>query len=87
MQRFRRNPWWIRHLIHRCGQLVWTGLVAFGAHHLNGHTYRPAPRLDRPPGGHPERLRPDQPLTELENMLVRELARRPWPHDPGRTGG
>ncbi|MEV6674672.1 DUF6059 family protein [Streptomyces sp. NPDC051162] len=81
MKGFRCNPWRIRHLIHCCVRSVWAGLVALGALHLAGEAYYPPRRLNRPPDGHPEQLCPDQPLTELEHILVRELALRPWPHD------
>ncbi|MFD0513462.1 DUF6059 family protein [Streptomyces aureus] len=34
---------------------------------------RPAPNLDEPPRGHPERLRPDLALTTTELALQRQL--------------
>ncbi|MEU7061129.1 DUF6059 family protein [Streptomyces sp. NPDC046197] len=36
--------------------------------------HRPHPRLDGPPPGHPERLRPDIPLSGVEAFVERELA-------------
>ncbi|PZT70874.1 hypothetical protein DN402_06130 [Streptomyces sp. SW4] len=40
------------------------------------HAPDAAPLLDAPPPGHPERLRPDLPLTALERALLRELGPR-----------
>ncbi|MFC9295693.1 DUF6059 family protein [Streptomyces sp. NPDC057011] len=37
----------------------------------------PTPRLTEPPPGHPERLGPADPLTELELMLSKDLPG--WP--------
>ncbi|MGW0877349.1 DUF6059 family protein [Streptomyces sp. NPDC002740] len=34
----------------------------------------PMPGVVEPPPGHPERLRPDMPLTELERALARQLS-------------
>lgn len=55
---------------------VWSGLVAAGMHHVVGEMNRtrtPDALLSQPAGGHPERLRPDVPLTSLELALMREL--------------
>ncbi|WP_217249441.1 DUF6059 family protein [Streptomyces sp. AC602_WCS936] len=66
---------------------LWQGLVALGALQAAGEQARAdaargldAPRvpdapplLDAPPPGHPERLRPDLPLTALERALLQEL--------------
>ena len=54
---------------------VWQCLVASGAVHLAGERARAeAGRLlHAPPPGHPERLRPDVPLTALERSLLRDL--------------
>jgi|EndMetStandDraft_5_1072996.scaffolds.fasta_scaffold02415_6 hypothetical protein len=54
---------------------VWQCLVAAGAVHMAGETARAdATRmLHGPPPGHPERLRPDLPLTALERALLKEL--------------
>lgn len=57
------------------------GLVALGMQHTGGepgHPYPPlpperAPELEGPPARHPERLRPDIPLSPLEQALQREL--------------
>ncbi|MET8681303.1 DUF6059 family protein [Streptomyces sp. NPDC004647] len=46
------------------------GLIGLG----QGWVYIPAPPLDEPAAGHPERLCPDQPLTETERGLARQLA-------------
>ncbi|MEU3891380.1 DUF6059 family protein [Streptomyces sp. NPDC029041] len=58
---------------------AWSGLVAMGTVYLAGETSRPqtpdAPPAG-PPAGHPERLRPDVPLTRLERALLRELGER-----------
>ncbi|WP_385626588.1 DUF6059 family protein [Streptomyces sp. SudanB135_2055] len=37
------------------------------------HPPRPRVRWHRPPPGHPERVRDDMPLTDLERRLAREL--------------
>jgi hypothetical protein len=55
---------------------VWSGLVAMGMHHVVSEMNRartPDAFLAQPPEGHPERLRPDVPLTKLELALMREL--------------
>ncbi|MER6983515.1 DUF6059 family protein [Streptomyces carpinensis] len=53
---------------------VWQGLVAAGAIHFASETARVnAHLLDAPPPGHPERLRPDLPLTAVERALQREF--------------
>ncbi|MER8011787.1 MULTISPECIES: DUF6059 family protein [unclassified Streptomyces] len=54
---------------------VWQCLVAAGAVQLAGETARAdAGRLlHEPAPGHPERLRPDVPLTALERSLLRDL--------------
>ncbi|WP_217141406.1 DUF6059 family protein [Streptomyces sp. AC627_RSS907] len=57
---------------------LWEGLVTYGRLCIVGDT---APYEDAhpralwrdPPPGHPERLRPDLPLTDLERRLAREL--------------
>ncbi|MGF1430188.1 DUF6059 family protein [Kitasatospora sp. LaBMicrA B282] len=60
---------------------VWHGLVVLGLLHVGesepeaGPAWLPAP--DALPPGHPERLRPDLPLTALERRLLRELRRLP----------
>ncbi|MCQ9131922.1 MULTISPECIES: DUF6059 family protein [Streptomyces] len=53
----------------------WQCLVAAGAAHVAGEAARADALgpLDAPPPGHPERLRPDVPLTSLERTLLREL--------------
>jgi hypothetical protein len=53
---------------------VWQSLVAVGAVQLAGETARADARLvDVPPPGHPERLRPDLPLTALECALLKDI--------------
>ncbi|WP_411081377.1 DUF6059 family protein [Streptomyces sp. cmx-18-6] len=54
---------------------MWIGLAGVGP---------PPPHqpLHRPPDGHPERLCPDVPLTEVEQALERELTRT-GPRDGG----
>jgi hypothetical protein len=58
---------------------VWQGLVACGGVYLAGESARAAagrpPLLLGPPAGHPERLRPDVPLTALERALLRDWQR------------
>ncbi|MEU0372628.1 DUF6059 family protein [Streptomyces sp. NPDC006283] len=72
------RPWPLR-LARRCLRPLWQGLVACGAVYLAGESERAAPRrptvLLEPPAGHPERLRPDVPLTALERALLREWER------------
>ncbi|MBU8553991.1 MULTISPECIES: DUF6059 family protein [Streptomyces] len=64
----------------RCVRGLWEGLVAYGRLCLAGetdrydHPPRPRVRWHRPPPGHPERVRDDMPLTDLERRLARELA-------------
>ncbi|NEB13858.1 hypothetical protein G3I32_34320 [Streptomyces coelicoflavus] len=67
-------------LLHprRFVRVLWDGLVAYGRLCLAGETDRydpprPLPRWHRPPPGHPERLRDDTPLTDLERHLARQL--------------
>jgi Family of unknown function (DUF6059) len=50
---------------------LWDGLVAYGKSVLGAHV-----PLTDPPPGHPERWHPDQPLTETELALARQLAGR-----------
>ncbi|AQS65688.1 DUF6059 family protein [Streptomyces pactum] len=53
---------------------VWQCLVAVGAVQLAGETARADTRLvDAPAPGHPERLRPDLPLTALERALLKDI--------------
>jgi hypothetical protein len=52
---------------------VWECLVAVGAVQLAGETARAGTRLDAPAPGHPERLRPDLPLTALERALLKDI--------------
>lgn len=61
------------------GAQVWQGLVALGGLQVAGERApaRGLRVLDAPPPGHPERLRPDLPLTALERALLEE---------PGPTG-
>ncbi|WMI61479.1 DUF6059 family protein [Streptomyces rochei] len=57
-----------------CGR-VWspTGGSAWGETDRYDHPPRPRIRWHRPPPGHPERVRDDMPLTDLELRLAREL--------------
>ncbi|OAH10894.1 DUF6059 family protein [Streptomyces jeddahensis] len=53
---------------------VWQCLVAAGSVQVAGEAARADARLlDAPPPGHPERLRPDLPLSALERALLKEL--------------
>ncbi|MER7779672.1 DUF6059 family protein [Streptomyces sp. NPDC096191] len=53
---------------------VWRSLVAVGAVQLAGETARADnPLVQAPPPGHPERLRPDLPLTALERALLKDF--------------
>ncbi|MFG3323450.1 DUF6059 family protein [Streptomyces sp. NPDC048171] len=53
---------------------VWQSMVAVGAVQLAGETARADSRLvDAPAPGHPERLRPDVPLTALERALLKDI--------------
>ncbi|MER5201186.1 DUF6059 family protein [Streptomyces sp. NPDC002755] len=42
----------------------------------------PLPAFTEPPPGHPERLRPDMPLTEAERALARQLSGPLTDNDP-----
>lgn len=60
--------------------MTWDGFVSLGMMYTIGEMQRtgqfpedPVPPLQEPPSGHPERLRPDIPLTSLERALQREL--------------
>ncbi len=58
---------------------VWEGLVALGMLYLAGElmrSERSAQPLTGPAESHPERLRPDIPLTPQERKLARQLERR-----------
>lgn len=72
---------------------IWQCLVDFGAAH-DPHAARYAeearqadeekrPEPQGPPPGHPERVRDDVPLSDLERRLAREL----WPAPPGHAPG
>ena len=53
---------------------VWQSMVAVGAVQLAGETARADARLvDAPPPGHPERLRPDLPLTAVERARLKDI--------------
>ncbi|GGO88914.1 DUF6059 family protein [Wenjunlia tyrosinilytica] len=47
------------------------GLISFGTHWV--HTPSRAVEGSGPPIGHPERLRSDVPLTDLERFLLHDL--------------
>lgn len=70
---------WPVRVVRRCLRPVWQGLVACGGVYLAGESTRTAAQrptlLLRPPVGHPERLRPDVPLTALERALLEEWQR------------
>jgi hypothetical protein len=64
----------LRRLTRALAAQVWQGLVAAGTMYFASEAARAEARLlDAPPPGHPERLRPDLPLTALERALQREL--------------
>ncbi|WP_328298729.1 hypothetical protein OG389_13555 [Streptomyces sp. NBC_00435] len=80
--------WWKRRtVLGRVRRWLAEALMAYGATYLHGEGQeaavriltrpapaRPAPRyLHEPPAGHPERLRPDIPLSDLELDLGRQL--------------
>ncbi|MFD4263035.1 DUF6059 family protein [Streptomyces sp. NPDC058534] len=53
---------------------LWQCLIAVGAVQLAGETARADARLmDAPGPGHPERLRPDLPLTALERAVLKDI--------------
>lgn len=61
---------------------VWEGLIALGRLQATGQVRidgrpGPDPMWDAPPPGHPDRMRPDLPLTPLERRLRREMRRGP----------
>ncbi|MGN9796132.1 DUF6059 family protein [Streptomyces sp. OZ13] len=68
-----------RHAVRRGLRVVWRGLVAYGSVYAAGECARAAAlrpaSLRGPAPGHPERLRPDMPLSPLERALLRELGR------------
>ncbi|MFD9323344.1 DUF6059 family protein [Streptomyces sp. NPDC060053] len=47
-----------------------------------GAGHGPTPVVVEPPPGHPERLRPDVPLTEVERALARQLSASLTDDDP-----
>lgn len=62
-------------VLHVMGVSVVHGTDRFAAQ------YRPMPvepYLEAPPPGHPERLRPDLPLSELELALTKQLQPNWW---------
>jgi hypothetical protein len=67
----------VRRAVRALAACVWQCLVAAGAVQLAGERARAdaARLLHGPLPGHPERLRPDLPLTALERALLRELGR------------
>ncbi|MGI5519972.1 DUF6059 family protein [Micromonospora sp. CA-259024] len=58
--------WW-----RRLRWAVWDGMVAYGRFTLGVPEI-----LDGPSPGHPERCCPEQPLTDTERALARQLSRR-----------
>ncbi|THA70033.1 hypothetical protein E6P78_11465 [Streptomyces sp. A0958] len=61
---------------------LWDGFVVLGLLHTVGESTLEGclnrdPVYDAPPPGHPEQLRPDLPLTALEQRLRHELRRSP----------
>ncbi|MFS8199020.1 DUF6059 family protein (plasmid) [Streptomyces sp. CWNU-52B] len=70
----------MKSFVRRCARAAWRTLVAYGA----TQTALPFPAdplfSSPPPANGPERLLPDQPLTDLERFLTQELAGR------GRSG-
>ncbi|WP_329417857.1 hypothetical protein OG802_35425 (plasmid) [Streptomyces sp. NBC_00704] len=65
----------VRQAARALAACFWECLVAAGAAYVAGEAARDgaAGLLHEPPPGHPERLRPDVPLTSLERALLREL--------------
>ncbi|MFE2358625.1 DUF6059 family protein [Streptomyces parvulus] len=55
---------------------LWQSLMAMGAVQLAGESARADARLLQAPApGHPERLRPDVPLTALERAVLEDIGR------------
>ncbi|WUC98148.1 hypothetical protein OG710_30665 (plasmid) [Streptomyces sp. NBC_00525] len=67
-------------------RVLWDGFVALGLMHTGESTLRGCPDRDPvhdgPPPGHPERLRPDLPLTGYEERLRRQLGHSPYAGGP-----
>ncbi|MBC2869354.1 DUF6059 family protein [Streptomyces mexicanus] len=64
----------VRRAVRALAAGVWDGLVSFGSLQAGGFGQDDADRLlPEPPPGHPERLRPDVPMTALERALLKEL--------------
>ncbi|MFC9117566.1 DUF6059 family protein [Streptomyces sp. NPDC102359] len=64
----------VRRLVRAVAARVWQCLVAAGTIHTGGQARCGAVLLlDAPPPGHPERLRPDWPLTAVERALQSDL--------------
>lgn len=67
-------------------RVLWDGCVALGLMYTGESTLKGSadqvPVHDAPPPGHPERLRPDLPLTGYEERLRRELGHSPYAGGP-----
>ncbi|MFJ8490081.1 DUF6059 family protein [Streptomyces sp. NPDC094038] len=64
----------MRTFLRRCARSLWQSLVAYGAMQTGVCSMSVGGwLLGAPPPGGPERLVPDQPLSELELLLVREF--------------
>ncbi|MCK1822208.1 hypothetical protein MTQ10_22005 [Streptomyces sp. XM83C] len=65
----------VRRAVRALAAGVWECLVSFGSLQAAGGFGQDdgARPLSEPPPGHPERLRPDVPMTALERALLKEL--------------
>ncbi|MFE0350359.1 DUF6059 family protein [Streptomyces griseoluteus] len=73
---FRYARRWVVPCLVRGTKGVWRGLVAFGEALLGGFPLGDGQEpLAGPLPGHPERMRPDIPLSAVERDIARELAK------------
>ncbi|MFR9776115.1 DUF6059 family protein [Micromonospora sp. MS34] len=64
----------MRLVVIRVLRFAWEGLIALGESTVTIPSENPG----GPPPGHPEKWRPDLPLTSIERHLARQLTRRGW---------